>query len=76
MLDKTILAETMALQTGYKQKKKGKLKFLYRKNSYLTKDLHKIPCNDLIQLHFDYVYPAWYPNLNEKIKKKTQIIRD
>ena len=30
-------------------------------------------CNAIIQPHFDYACSAWYPNLNEKLKKKTQI---
>ena len=54
----------------------GKLKFLYRKNRYLTKELHRMFCNALIQPHFDYAYPAWYPNLNEKTKKKKQIMQN
>ena len=32
-------------------------------------------CNALIQLHFD-VCTAWYPNLNEKTKKKIQIMQN
>ena len=30
-------------------------------------------CNALIQPHFNYVCSAWYPNLNEKLKKKIKI---
>ena len=30
-------------------------------------------CNALIQPHFDYACPAWYPKLTEKTKKKIQI---
>ena len=33
-------------------------------------------CNVLIQLHFDYACPAWYPNLNEKTKKNIQIMQN
>ena len=36
----------------------GKLKFLYRKNRYLTKELHRILCNVLIQPYFDYACPC------------------
>ena len=32
--------------------------------------------NALIQPHFDYACPAWYSNLNEKTKKKTQIMQN
>ena len=38
-------------------------------------ELHRILSNALIQLHFDYVYPAWYPNFNKKTKKKIQILQ-
>ena len=44
----------------------GKLKVLYRKNRYLTKEFRRMLWNVLIQPHFDYACPAWYPNLNEK----------
>ena len=33
-------------------------------------------CNALIQPHFDYACPAWYPNLTEKTKKKVQIMQN
>ena len=43
---------------------------------YLTKELYRMLCNALIQSHFDYACPAWYPNLNEKTKKKIQIMQN
>ena len=46
------------------------------KNGYLTKELRRFLCNDLIQSHFDYACPAWYPNSNEKTKKKTQMMQN
>ena len=27
-------------------------------------------CSALIQPHFDYICPSWYPNLNEENKKE------
>ena len=51
----------------------GKLKFLYLKNKFVTPTLHRMLCNAIIQPHFDYTCSAWYPNLNEKLKKKIQI---
>ena len=33
-------------------------------------------CNVLIQSHFNYACPTWYPNLNEKPKKKIQIMQN
>ena len=69
-LDETMSDELMALKVT--NKISGKLKFLYRKNGYLTKELRRILRNTLIQPHFDYAYPAWYPNLNVKAKRKIQ----
>ena len=50
----------------------NKLKFLYRKNRFLTPTLRRLLCNTLIQPHFDYAYSAWYPNLTKKLKNKIQ----
>ena len=53
----------------------GKLKLVYRKNRYLTKELRSMLCNTIIQRHLDYACVAWYPNLNEKTKeRKIQIM--
>ena len=48
----------------------ARLKFLHRKNKYLTPNLRCLLCNALIQPHFDYACSAWYPNLSKKLKKK------
>ena len=37
------------------------------KNSFLTPGLRRMLCNALIQPHFDYACPTWYPNLNVKL---------
>ena len=50
----------------------NKLKFLYRKNSFLTPALRHLLCNALIQPHFDYACSAWYPNLTKKLKHRIQ----
>ena len=63
--------KTMALKVT--NKINGKLKFLYR---FLSPELRRILCNALIQPHFDYVHPAWYPNLTEKTKKEIQIMQN
>ena len=57
-------------------KKTSKLKFLYRKNRFLSQDLKRLLCNVLIQPHFDYTFAAWYPNLNKKYRNKLQILRN
>ena len=54
----------------------GRLKFLYRKNRYLTPYLKRLLCDALIQLHFDYACSAWYPNLNKKLKSKLQTVQN
>ena len=51
----------------------GKLKFPYRKNKFRTPTLRRMLCNALIPPHLNYPCFAWYPNLNEKLKKKIQI---
>ena len=53
-----------------------KLKFLYRKNQFLTPELRQLLCNAIIQPHFDYTCSAWYPNLTQKLKKKLQVMQN
>ena len=53
-------------------KTNNRLKFLYRKNRFLTPTLRRLICNAIIQLHFEYVCSAWYPNLTKKLKNRTQ----
>ena len=57
-------------------KTNNKLKCLYSKNRFLRPELRRMLCNALIQLHFDYAYPAWYLNLTEKKKNKIQIMQN
>ena len=54
----------------------GRLKFLYRKQKFLSSSLRRMLCNSLIQPHFDYACPAWYPNLTKKYKKKVQVAQN
>ena len=46
------------------------------KNRYLTKELSRMLWNALIQRHFNSACPAQYPILNEKRKKKIQIMQN
>ena len=73
VLDETLSGEPMALKAL--NKINGKLKFLYRKNKSLTPTLNRVLCSAVIQLHCDYAYSAWYPNLKEKLNKKIQIVQ-
>ena len=64
----------MALKTI--KKINQKLKFLYRKNRFLTPELRQLLRNVIIQPHFDYASSAWYPNLTQKLKKKLQVMQN
>ena len=70
MLAVTMSRETMALSVI--NKINNKLKFLYRKNKFLTPTLRRLLCNALIQPHSDYACSAWYPNLNKKLKNRIE----
>ena len=61
VLDKTMSGEPMTLKVI--KKINGKLKLLHRKNRFLSPELRRMLFNALIQPHFDYACPAWYPNL-------------
>ena len=50
----------------------SRLRFLYRKQSILNGPLRRLLCNALIQPHFDYVSPTWYPNLTQTLSIKLQ----
>ena len=70
ILDDTLSGEAMATKTI--KKINARLKFLHRKNDFLTLDLRRLLCKALIQPHFDYVCSSGFPNLNQKLKKKLQ----
>ena len=70
ILDETMSGESMALKVI--NKINSRLKFLHRKNKFLTPALRRLLCNALIQPHFDYASSAWYPNLTQKMKNKIQ----
>ena len=50
----------------------GKLKFLYRKHSFLESSTRRMLLNALIQPHFDYACTSWFPMLNKRLSKKVQ----
>ena len=64
LLDKTLSGESMALKVI--NKIDHRLRFLYRKNRFLSPSLCRLLCNSLIQPHFDYAFSAWYLNLNKR----------
>ena len=74
ILDETMSGESMAPKVI--NKINSRLKFLLRKNKFLTPVLSRLLCNALIQPHFDYEPSAWYPNLTQKMKNKIQITQN
>ena len=73
-LEESLLGEVMALKVI--NNINGSLKFLYRKNRYLTPYLKRLLCNALIQPHFDCACSPWYPNLNKKFKSKLETVQN
>ena len=63
ILDNTLSGEAMAIKSI--KKINARLKFLQRKNDFLTPGLRRLLCNALIQPHFDYVCSSWFPNLTQ-----------
>ena len=73
ILDENLSGESMA--TRMLGKINGKLKFLYRKQSFLDCSLRRLLLNALIQTHFDYAYTSWYPMLNKRLSKKSKLLK-
>ena len=74
VLDENLSGEPMALQVI--KKINTRLRFLYRKNRFLSQPLGRLLCNAIIQPHFDYGCLAWYPSLNKSLKKKLQTLQN
>ena len=74
LLDETLSGESTALKVISKMN--SRLRFLYRKNRFLSPPLRRLLCNSLIQPSFDYACSAWYPNLNKIKVKKLQILQN
>ena len=70
ILDNDLSGEPMA--TKVLRLVNNRLKFLYRKQKFLTLSLRRLLCNALIQPHYDYACSAWYPSLNKRLSKKIQ----
>ena len=60
---------------SYKQINSG-LRFLYRKNRFLSPLLPRLLCNSLIQPQFVYACSAWYPSLNKRLNSKLRILQN
>ena len=70
LLEETMFREAMTL--NFINKISNKLKFLYRKNSFLTSAPRRLLCNVLTQPHFNYACSAWYSSLTKKLKHRIQ----
>ena len=70
VLDAGLSGESMATRTLGKIN--GRLKFLYRKQTFLDSSLRRLLANALIQPHFDFACSAWLPMLNKRLSKKIQ----
>jgi len=57
---------------NYISKINGKLKFLYRKVSFLDERNKKLLCTSLLQSHFDYACNLWYRSVHANIKHNFQ----
>ena len=74
ILDEAMTGEEMALFVI--KKINSKLKFLYRKQLFLSKFLRHMLCNAIIHPHFDYACTSWYVNLSKKLKNKLQVTQN
>ena len=72
--DESVSRESMALNVVFKIN--TRLKFLCRKNKFLSPQLRWSLCNALIEPHFDYACSVWYTNLNKKVKTKLQTLQN
>ena len=52
------------------------VKFLYRKDKFLSSQLKSLLCKPLIQPHSDYARSVWYPKPNKKLKAKSQTLQN
>ena len=73
ILDNDLSGESMA--TKVLRLVNNRLKFLYRKQKFLTLSLHRVLCNALIQPHYDYACSAWYPSLTKNCQKRSKHLK-
>ena len=73
ILDESLSGESMALNVV--SKINTRLKFLYRKNKFLSPQLRRLLCNALIQPRFDYACSVWYPTLTKNLKLSYKLFK-
>lgn len=69
-LDQSLTGESIANQVI--KKANAKLKFLYRKSSFLNRYTKQLLVSSLIQCHFDYACASWYLGLSQRLKNRLQ----
>ena len=74
ILDESLSGESKVLNVV--SKINALLKFLYRKNKFLSPQLRRLLCNALMQPHFDYACSVWYTNLSKKFKTTLQTLQN
>ena len=58
------------------KKVNSRLRFLYRKEKFLSPALRRMLCNALIQPHLDYACLVWYSKLTQALKNKIQVMQN
>merc|ERR1711895_406548 len=73
-LDEDLASESIVKEIS--KNTNSKLKFLYRCKDALNFNTRKILCTALIQCHFDYSCSSWFSGVNNKLRKKLQIMQN
>lgn len=73
-IDQSLSFDAMA--RSVLQKVNARLKYLYRKQDFLTQHTKKLLVMSLIQCHFDYCCSIWYPGLTQSLKNKLQVTQN
>ena len=73
-LDQSLTGESMA--SAIIKKANARLKFLYRKQAYLTEHTKRLLVSALIQCHLDYACSFWYHGLTKFWKDKLQVTQN
>ena len=73
-LDQHLTGESMV--TSIIKKTNARLKFMYRKQAFLTDHTKRLLVSSLIQCHFDYACSFWFHGLNKYWKDKLQITQN
>ena len=73
-LDSNLIGESIACRVL--KNINTKINFLWRQGNHLNYSSRRLLCNALIQRHFDYGCPSWYPLLSKALKAKLQLAQN